>query len=83
MNFIFLSPHFPPNYFQFCVHLRSLGVNVLGLSDEYYQQLRPELRNALVEYYRVNDMHNYDELLRACGYFTHRYGKIDRIEFFK
>jgi carbamoylphosphate synthase large subunit len=25
-------------------------------------------------------MHNYDELLRACGYFTHRYGKIDRID---
>ena len=80
MNFIFMSPHFPPNYFQFCVHLRSLGVNVLGLSDEYYQQLKSELRNALVEYYQVNDMHNYDELLRAFGYFTHRYGKIDRID---
>ena len=25
-------------------------------------------------------MHNYDELLRACGYFTHRYGKIDRLD---
>jgi hypothetical protein len=80
MNFVFLSPHFPPNYYQFCVHLRNLGVNVLGLSDEDYQQLKPGLRNALNEYYRVNDMHNYEELLRACGYFTHRYGKIDRID---
>jgi biotin carboxylase len=32
------------------------------------------------QYYRVNDMHNYDELLRALGFFTHRYGKIDRLD---
>ena len=25
-------------------------------------------------------MHSYDELLRACGHFTHRHGKIDRID---
>jgi hypothetical protein len=80
MNIIYLSPHFPPNYYLFCVHLNELGVNVLGLADESFDRLRPELRNALREYYRVSDMHNYDELLRACGYFTHRYGKIDRID---
>jgi hypothetical protein len=80
MNFIYLSPHFPPNYYQFCVHLHQLGVNVLGLADEPYDLLRPELRNVLTEYYRVNDMHNYDEMLRALGYFTHRYGRIDRID---
>ena len=79
MNIIYLSPHFPPNYYQFCVHLHRLGANVLGLSDEPYDLLRPELRSALSEYYRVNDMHAYDELLRALGYFTHKYGKIDRI----
>ena len=80
MNFVFLSPHFPPNYYQFCVHLHHLGVNVLGLADEPYDLLRPELKNVLTEYYRVNDMHNYDEMLRALGYFTHRYGRIDRID---
>jgi len=80
MNVIFLSPHFPPNYYYFCVHLNELGANVLGLADESFDRLRPELRIALREYYRVSDMHNYDELLRACGYFTHRYGKIDRID---
>ena len=80
MNFVFLSPHFPPNYYLFCVHLRQLGVNVLGLADEPYDRLHPDLRAALTEYYRVEDMHNYDELLRAMGYFTHRYGKIDRID---
>lgn len=80
MNFVFLSPHFPPNYYLFCVHLKYLGVNVLGLADEPYENLQPELKFALTEYYKVNDMHNYDELLRAMGYFTHRYGKIDRLD---
>jgi biotin carboxylase len=80
MNFVYLSPHFPPNYYQFCVHLRALGVNVLGLADEPYDLLRPELKASLTEYYRLNDMHSYDDQLRALGYFIHHYGKIDRIE---
>jgi hypothetical protein len=80
MNFVSLSPHFPPNYYPFCVRLRNLGVNVLGLAEEPYETLRPELKESLTEYYRVDDMHDYGQLLRACGYFTHRYGKIDRIE---
>ena len=51
MNVVFLSPHFPPNYYQFCVHLHHLGVNVLGLAEEPYDQLRPELKDALTEYF--------------------------------
>ncbi len=80
MNHVYLSPHFPPNYHNFCVHLRRLGVNVLGIADEPYEWLLPELKDALTEYYRVDDMHSYDQMLRACGHFTHRYGKIDRID---
>jgi len=80
MNFVFLSPHFPPNYYQFAVALKKHGVTVLGLADENYDSLRPELKSSLTEYFRVNDMHNYDELVRALGYFTHRYGKLDGID---
>jgi hypothetical protein len=80
MNFVFLSPHFPPNYYRFAVALKNQGVNVLGLGDEYYDALRPELKWALSEYYRVNDMHNYDDLLRALGYFTYKHGRIDRLD---
>jgi hypothetical protein len=80
MNFVFLSPHFPPNYYLFSVHLHQLGVTVLGLADEPYDLLRPELRSNLSLYYRVNDMHSYDEMVRAMGYLTHRFGKIDRID---
>ncbi|MCI0518926.1 MAG: ATP-grasp domain-containing protein [Chloroflexi bacterium] len=80
MNFVFLSPHFPPNYQLFSHHLHQLGVQVLGLADEPYDMLSPQLRSSLALYYRVNDMHNYDELLRALGFFTHRFGKLDRID---
>ena len=67
MNFVFLSPHFPPNYYRFAVALKNHGVNVLGLADEPYDSLRPELKSSLTEYFRLNSMHNYDELLRALG----------------
>jgi biotin carboxylase len=80
MNIVFMSPHFPPNYYLFSVHLHRLGANVLGLADEPYDLLRPELKAALLEYYKVNNMHSYDELLRALGYLTYRHGKIDRID---
>ena len=80
MNFVFLSPHFPPNYYQFAVHLQRLGATVLGLADEPYELLHLELRQALAEYYKVFNLHNYDELLRALGYFTHKYGRLDRLD---
>jgi hypothetical protein len=80
MNFICFSPHFPPNFINFWVQLRQKGVNVLGLGEAPYDELSSELRANLNEYYRVTNQHNYDELVRAVGYFTHRYGKIDRVE---
>lgn len=80
MNIVYLSPHFPPNYYSFCICLHNMGVNVLGLADEPYDRLDPALRNSLTEYYRVDSMMNYDQMLRGIGYFTHRYGKIDRLD---
>jgi hypothetical protein len=80
MNIVYLSPHFPPHYYRFCHQLKQAGAKVLGVGDAPYDQLAPELRASLTEYYRVDDMHNYDGLLRACGFFTHKYGKIDRFE---
>ncbi len=79
MNIVYLSPHFPPNYAHFSIQLRNYGATVLGLADEPYDHLHANLRNALVEYFRVPDMHDYDALVRAMGYFTYKYGKIDRI----
>lgn len=53
---------------------------VLGLGDDPYEALRDELKSGLTEYYKVSDLHNYDELVRAMGYFTHRYGKLDHLD---
>lgn len=80
MNFVFISPYFPNNFYNFCMELDNAGVNVLGIGDMPYEDLRTELKDSLTEYYRVNNMDDYSQLLKACGYFTHNHGKIDRIE---
>ncbi len=80
MNFIFISPQFPDCYRHFCQRLKENGVTVLGIGDCAYDLMHPELKEALTEYYRVNDMENYDEMLRAVAYFTFHYGKIDYLE---
>lgn len=80
MNVVYLSPHFPPNYYRFCVGLRQEGVRVLGVADVPFDSLRPELREALTDYRQVADMHDYGELVRTLGYFTAKYGKLDRID---
>ncbi|MFN2284860.1 MAG: acetyl-CoA carboxylase biotin carboxylase subunit family protein [Anaerolineae bacterium] len=80
MNVVLMSPNFPPSYYQFAVGLKRAGATVLAVGDAPYETLRPELRNALTEYYRVDSLHDYAQLLRACAFFTYRYGKLDRLE---
>lgn len=80
MNLVYLSPHFPFHYHQFCKNLKLLGANVLGIGDVPFDDMDPAVKSSLTEYYRLTDMHDYDQLVRACGYYTHRYGKIDRFE---
>ena len=80
MNVVFLSPHFPPHMAWFCVRLREVGATVLGIGDAPYDELRPELREALTEYYRVPDLMDTDALIRAFGWFIHRHGRIDRVD---
>ena len=77
MNFIYISPQFPRTYWNFCDRLKRNGIRVLGIGDTAYEQLSNETRSALDEYYYVNDMESYDEMLRAVAYFTFKYGKID------
>ncbi|MBR1781175.1 MAG: carbamoylphosphate synthase large subunit [Oscillospiraceae bacterium] len=80
MNFVFISPNFPEAFRWFCIRLRDNGVNVLGVGDASYAELHPDLKGALTEYYKVGSLENYDEVLRALGYFTGRYGKMDWVE---
>jgi hypothetical protein len=80
MNVVFLSPHFPPGMYLYVQQLKAAGATVLGIADVAYESLRPELRAALTEYYRVDDLDSIDALIRAVGHFTHGHGKIDRLE---
>lgn len=80
MNYVFISPHFPDNFKNFVFALKNHGVNVLGIASEPYDNLDYGLRESLTEYYKVEDMEDYDQLLRACGYFISKYGRIDYIE---
>ena len=80
MNFVFISPHFPHTYWEFCHRLKQNGVCVLGIADSPYDGLPWQLKESLTEYYRVSSLENYDEVYRAVAYFAFRYGRIDWIE---
>ena len=56
------SPNFPTNYWQFCRELKNDGMNVLGIGDQPYDELKPELKESLNEYYKVGNLENYDEV---------------------
>ena len=80
MNVIFVSPNFPRTYWNFCDRLKKNGATVLGIGDAPYDSLSPELKGALTEYYRVDDLGSYDEMFRAVAYYSFHYGKIDWLE---
>src|SRR3954451_14729990 len=67
VNVVFLSPHFPPNWFRFVVGLHNAGATTMGICDQPVDTLRPELRDALDEFYQVDDLGNHDQLVRAMG----------------
>lgn len=78
MNVIFIRPS--SYYDQFCERLKSREINVLGIGDIGYASLLEKTKSSLTEYYRVDDLNDYEEVYRACAYFTWKYGKIDWIE---
>ncbi|MEG2572442.1 MAG: hypothetical protein RSA07_05310 [Erysipelotrichaceae bacterium] len=80
MNFVWISPQFPKTYWNFCDRLKSKGVNVLGIGDSAYEELSEELKNSLSEYYRVDNMEDYNQMYAAVAYFAFHYGKIDWLE---
>ncbi|MBP3853339.1 MAG: ATP-grasp domain-containing protein, partial [Erysipelotrichaceae bacterium] len=48
--------------------------------DQPYETISHEVKAFSDEVYVVDSFHNYDSMLRALGYFTFQYGKIDWIE---
>ena len=79
-NVVFISPNFPTNYWQFCRELKNNGMNVLGIGDQPYDELSPNLKESLNEYYKVSSLENYDEVYRAVAFFIFKHGRIDWLE---
>ena len=57
MNFVFISPHFPHTYWQFCHWLKEDGVRVLGIADAPYDSLPDKLKEARLD--RLLGGHDY------------------------
>jgi carbamoylphosphate synthase large subunit len=79
-NFVFISPNFPTNYWQFCRELKNNGMNVLGIGDQPYEELTDDLKGSLNEYYKVSSLENEDEVYRAVAFFIFKHGRIDWLE---
>ena len=80
MNYLLVSPNFPTSQESFARKLVEKGVRVLGIGSENYDNLTDGLKNALTEYYKVNDLENYEEVLRGVAFLIYKHGVIDRVE---
>jgi hypothetical protein len=64
MDFLYISPEFPPNYAHFIAQLTALGVRVWGLGEADYYYMPESLRTALRWYVRT-DLNQADAIQRA------------------
>jgi hypothetical protein len=54
MDFLYLSPEFPPNYDNFVLKLDEMNVNVWGIGEADFYFMPEKLRSALKWYVRAN-----------------------------
>lgn len=80
MNYIVISPFYPENFQSFTLALKAQGVNLFGIGQEPYDQLSDDLKSALTEYFRVNDLEDIDEVKRAVAFLFYKHGPIDYLE---
>ena len=64
MDYLYISPEFPPNYVHFIEHLHSLGISVWGMGEADFYHMPERLRSALTWYVRV-DLNNADAVQHA------------------
>ena len=64
MDFLYISPEFPPNYAHFIARLNLLGVRVWGMGEADFYFMPESLRSALVWYVRA-DLNSEDAVQEA------------------
>lgn len=80
MNVIFISPHFPSHFYNFCARLKERGVNVLGIGDAGWENISTACQQSLTDYRAVGSLRDYDAVYRAVAEFIFLYGRIDYVE---
>jgi len=66
MDFLYLSPEFPPNYANFVIQLDKLGINVYGLGEADFYTM-PEPLRAAMKWYIKTDLRNFDAVKEAVA----------------
>ena len=64
MDYLYISPEFPPNYVHFIENLHSLGINVWGMGEADFYQMPENLQSALAWYIQT-DLNNADAVQHA------------------
>lgn len=80
MNVIFISPHFPRHFYQFCARLKERGVTVLGIGDCPWESIGSNCQNALSDYRYIQSLKDYDAVYHAVADYIFHYGRIDYVE---
>jgi hypothetical protein len=64
MDFLYISPEFPPNYINFAIQLNQAGIDVWGLGEADFYSMPSNLRSAL-KWYVKTDLGNFETARRA------------------
>ena len=80
MNLLYLSPHFPENFYLFALRAAQQGIKVLGITDRNWSDLPHDLANSLHDHERISSFNNKREVLDATHRLSHRNGKIHWVE---
>jgi len=66
MEFLYISPEFPPNYAQFVLRLKDQGVNVWAIGEADFFSMPESLRSAL-KYYARTDLNSFPAVQEAIA----------------
>ena len=66
MDFLYISPEFPPNYANFVIELNKVGINVWGLGEADFYAMPESLRVALRWYISTN-LTDFDAVKQAIA----------------
>lgn len=66
MDFLYISPEFPPNYANFIIQLDKAGIDVWGLGETDFYAM-PETLRAAMRWYVRTDLQDFESVKRAIA----------------